>query len=155
MHAGNAKGTRKAINAGDAVGAEESKDKTAWGNSEEDRLATQVIDSAFRVHSVLGPGLLESVYEVCLARELAKRQRRVERQRPIPVTYDGERLEAGFRVDLLVDDLVVVEVKSVDKLVPVHLAQMLTYLRLGQFRLGYLLNFDVSHMKDGVKRVVA
>ncbi len=122
---------------------------------EMEAIGADVVDAAMKVHSALGPGLLESVYEVCLARELAKRQRRVERQRSIPVTYDGERLEAGFRIDLLVDELVVVEVKSVEKLLPVHLAQMLTYLRLGQFQLGYLLNFDVSHMKDGVKRVVA
>jgi GxxExxY protein len=118
-------------------------------------IGADVIDAAMKVHSALGPGLLESVYEVCLGHELAKRRRRVERQRPVPVTYESERLDAGFRIDLLVDDLVVVEVKSVEKLLPIHLAQMLTYLRLGQFQLGYLLNFDVVRMKDGVKRVVA
>jgi GxxExxY protein len=118
-------------------------------------IGAEVIDAAMKVHSALGPGLLESVYEVCLAQELQKRRRSVERQRPIPVTYEGERLDAGFRIDLLVDDLVVVEVKSVEKLLPVHLAQMLTYLRLGQFQLGFLLDFDVVRMKDGVKRVVA
>jgi GxxExxY protein len=118
-------------------------------------IGADVVDAAMKVHSSLGPGLLESVYEVCLAHELAKRRRKVERQRPIPVTYEGERLDAGFRIDLVVDELVVVEVKSVEKLLPVHLAQMLTYLRLGQFQLGFLLNFDVLRMKDGVKRVVA
>ncbi len=107
-----------------------------------------------KVHTALGPGLLESVYEVCLAQELMERRRAVERQRAVPVIYGPNRLETGFRIDLVVDGLVVVEVKAVEKVLPVHVAQVITYLKLGGYQLGYLLNFDVVHMRDGVKRLV-
>lgn len=113
-----------------------------------------ILGAAMRVHSTLGPGLLETVYETCLAHELAKRDRRVARQVVLPVEYYGERIEVGCRLDLVVDGVVVVEVKAVDRLAPIHAQQLLTYLRLGNYKLGYLLNFNVAHMRDGIKRIV-
>ena len=121
--------------------------------SDLDHLATRIIDGAFEVHSALGPGLLESVYEVCLPHELSKLELPVRRQVPPHVRYDGLELEGGFRIDLLVADLVVVEIKSIEKVLPIHGAQVLTYLKLSGLRLGMLLNFNVVHMRDGVKRV--
>ncbi|ACL72328.1 GxxExxY protein [Thioalkalivibrio sulfidiphilus] len=114
----------------------------------------QVIDASMRVHTRLGPGLLEGAYETCLALELQKRGLSVERQRVIPFVYDGHQIENAYRMDLLIEEMVVVEVKSVDRLNDLHLAQLLSYLRLGQFALGYLLNFNVQHMKQGIRRVV-
>lgn len=106
------------------------------------------------VHSALGPGLLEDAYETCLSHELAKRDLRVERQYAVPLEYDGLRLDIGYRLDLLVDAQVVVEVKAVQQLKPLHFAQLLSYLKLGRYQLGYLLNFNVAHMTQGVRRVV-
>lgn len=120
---------------------------------EVERVATQVVDAAFAVHSTLGPGLLESVYEVCLAYELTKRGLKVERQLALPVVYDDLRLEAGFRLDLLVERCLVVELKAVEAFVPVHTAQLLTYLKLSGHRLGFLINFNVPLLKDGIKRL--
>lgn len=120
----------------------------------EERVGRRVIDCAMRVHTIIGPGLLEHVYEVCLAHELPAVGFGVERQVEIPVEYSGLLLDAGFRVDLLVAGCVVVELKSVEKLLPVHLSQMLTYLKFSKVHLGFLLNFNVQHMKDGIKRVV-
>lgn len=119
-----------------------------------ERLATAVLDSAFEVHRTLGPGLLESVYEVCLCHELAKRRIQFQSQVSLPVLYDSIRLDAGLRLDLLVEDLLVVELKAVEKLIPLHEAQLLTYLKLSGKRLGLLLNFNTALLKDGVKRVV-
>ena len=119
-----------------------------------DRIAAVVIDSAFRVHSELGPGLLESVYEVCLAHELRKRGYSVERQVALPVKYDGIQIDAGLRMDLIVAESVVVEVKAVETLLPVHKAQLLTYLKLSHHNLGLLINFNVPLIKDGIKRVI-
>lgn len=113
-----------------------------------------ILDSAFAVHRALGPGLLESAYEACLVHELEKRGRRVRRQPVLPLEYDGLKLEAGYRLDLLVDDSVIVEVKSTDALASVHEAQLLTYLRLSRLRLGYLLNFNVARLKDGIRRII-
>ena len=107
-----------------------------------------------RVHTALGAGLLESVYEACLAHELDKQGIEVKKQVVLPVRYDDLVLDNGFRLDLLVDNKVVVEIKAIDKLLPVHMAQLLSYLKLGKFKLGYLLNFNVVHMKDGIKRMV-
>lgn len=107
-----------------------------------------------KVHSTLGPGLLEDVYEKCLAMELQKRGYKVERQVVVPVEYEGVVFETGYRLDLLVDDSFIVEVKAVEKMMPVHLAQILTYLRLGKMKLGLLLNFNVPRMRDGIRRVV-
>lgn len=119
-----------------------------------DRIATEIVDSAFRVHTELGPGLLESVYEVCLSHELSRRGLKVRRQVSLPVMYDTIRVDAGFRLDLVVDDAVIIELKAVDALLPVHLAQVLTYLKLGDFKLGFLINFNVARIKDGVRRIV-
>jgi GxxExxY protein len=114
----------------------------------------QVVDAAMRVHTALGPGLLEGAYEACLAHELRKRGFRVLTQLLLPVTYDGVRIELGYRVDLLVDDTVIVELKAVARLLPVHEAQLLSYLRLSGYRIGLLINFHSPHLKDGIKRMV-
>ncbi len=120
----------------------------------ENEIGDALIGSAMKVHSALGPGLLESVYEACLTHELAKHDLTVQRQVVLPVEYDGQLMEAGFRIDMLIAKKVVVEVKAIDGLAPIHAAQLLTYLRLGGFKLGYLLNFNVARMRDGIKRVV-
>jgi GxxExxY protein len=117
-------------------------------------VGTEVLNRAMRVHSSLGPGLLESVYELCLAYELSRAGLQTTRQTALPVTYDGMEIEGGFRVDLVVENLVIVEIKAVEKILPVHRSQLLTYLKLSGLKLGYLLNFNVSHMRDGIKRVV-
>lgn len=119
-----------------------------------EQIARSVVDAAITVHRMLGPGLLESVYEVCLAYELEKRGHQVSKQLALPVVYETVKLEAGYRVDLLVDELVVVEVKAVDALAPVHEAQLLTYLRLSNGRLGFLINFNVAVLKQGLRRMI-
>jgi GxxExxY protein len=119
-----------------------------------ERVATLCLDAAFRVHRALGPGLLESIYEVCLAYELEKMGLRVRRQMVLPVMYDGVRLDAGLRIDLLVEDVVIIEVKAVEKHHPLFEAQLLTYLKLTHLQLGLLINFNVTLLKDGIKRVV-
>ena len=113
-----------------------------------------VVDAAIAVHRTLGPGLLESVYEVCLAHELEKRGHQVRRQPALPVIYETVKLEAGYRIDLIVDEVVLVEVKAVEAMAPVHEAQLLTYLRLSSRRLGFLINFNVAVLKQGLKRMV-
>ena len=118
-----------------------------------EKTATAIVDSAFKVHKALGPGLLESVYEVCLVHELTKRGHSVKRQVTVPVVYDGVRLDAGLRLDLLVDEEVIVEIKAVDRDAPVFLAQVMTYLKLGNKRLGFLINFNVHTIKEGIRRV--
>lgn len=117
-------------------------------------VGTAVMDAAFAVHRHLGPGLLESVYEHCLAEEISQRSLRVERQVPIPISYRDTRLDVGFRLDLLVERKVVVEVKSIDALASIHTAQVLTYLRFSDIRLGYLMNFNSVMLKDGFRRLV-
>ena len=121
---------------------------------DENPLSREVIGAAIEVHRVLGPGLLESAYERALEQELILRGFQVERQKPVSLTYKGVELGDAFRLDLLVDGRLVVEVKAVDDLLPVHEAQLLTYLRLTDLRLGLLVNFDVRTLKAGVKRVV-
>lgn len=118
------------------------------------RVSGIVVDSAMKVHSALGPGLLESAYEGCLIRELRKRGLRVESQVPIAVRYDGETLDVGYRADLLVEGVVLVELKSVEAVLPVHKAQLLSYLRLSRKEVGLLINFNVEHLRDGIKRVI-
>jgi len=113
-----------------------------------------VVDAAMKVHSALGPGLLESAYEACLIRELRKRGLRVESQVPISVRYDGELLDVGYRADLLVEGVVLVELKAVETVLPIHKAQLLSYLRLSGKEVGLLINFNVEHLKDGIKRVI-
>ena len=113
-----------------------------------------VVDAAIKVHMALGPGLLEGTYEGCLVHELRKRGHLVEQQLTLPVLYDGVCIDLGYRIDLLVDGGVVVEVKSVGKLAPIHDAQLLSYLKLGGYKLGLLLNFNVPRLKDGIRRIV-
>lgn len=113
-----------------------------------------VIGAAIEVHRALGPGLLESAYEVCLEHELLERGLRCERQRSLPVVYRGVRLDCGYRIDLLVEDVVVVELKAVPRVLAIHQAQMLTYLKLSGIHVGLLLNFHVLRMKDGIHRYV-
>ena len=113
-----------------------------------------VVDAAMKVHSALGPGLLESAYETCLIRELRKRGLRVESQVPIAVRYDGENLDVGYRADLLIEGTVLVELKSVETMLPFHKAQVLSYLRISGREVGLLINFNVEHLKNGIKRVI-
>jgi GxxExxY protein len=117
-------------------------------------VARVIVDSAFAVHKKLGPGLLECIYEVCLAYEISKRGLKVLRQVRVPILYDGVQLDADLRLDLLVEDLVIVEVKSVERMIPLFEAQCLTYLKLTGKRLCLLINFNVPLIKDGIKRVV-
>ena len=119
------------------------------------QLSGAVLDAAFAVHSELGPGLLESTYKACLGYELSKRGVSALAEVPVPVVYDGKRLaDVGYRVDLLVENELIVEVKSVEAVAPVHTAQLLSYLRLSKRRLGLLLNFNVVHLRDGIYRRV-
>ena len=120
----------------------------------ENEIATIIVDTPFRIHRDLGPGLFETVYERIMEAELMKRGLKVERQKPIPIVYDGVHFEAGFRCDLLVQDKVIVEVKSIEALNPVHKKQVLTYLRFADKRLGLLINFNVALIKDGIVRLV-
>ena len=120
----------------------------------ENEIGEIILGCAIKVHSALGPGLLESTYEVCLVHELSKAGIKADRQVPLPVVYDEVKLDAGYRIDLLVADAVIVELKVVEKLLPIHTAQLLSYLRLSKRKLGYLLNFNIAHMRDGIKRVV-
>lgn len=122
--------------------------------SDLDRLATVVVDAAFKVHKSLGPGLLESVYEVCLRHELTLRGHRVATQVPVPVRYEGLVMDAALRIDMMVDDQLVVELKAVEVIHPVFEAQLLTYLKLTEKRLGLLINFNVPLIKDGIKRII-
>jgi GxxExxY protein len=120
----------------------------------ENEAAHEIVDAAFKVHTRLGPGLLESVYREVLKYELEKRGLHVAREVPIPVVYEAVQLDIGFQADLIVEDLVIVELKSVEQLHPVHKKQLLTYLRLADKRLGLLINFNVPLIKDGISRVV-
>ncbi len=117
-------------------------------------LTGQLIGAAIEVHKALGPGLLESVYEECLSHELDLRRIQYERQYPIPVKYKGVQLDCGYRIDLLVENLVILELKSLDSLEPVHEAQILTYLKLTGCKIGLLINFNVPGLKDGIKRLI-
>lgn len=118
-----------------------------------DRIAKEIIDSAYKVHCSLGPGLLESVYEACMAHELTKRGFPVEMQKPQPVVYAGVEIEAGYRLDILVDEKIIIELKAVDQLLPIHQAQLMTYLRLSGKNLGFLINFNVPIIKQGIRRI--
>lgn len=120
---------------------------------DEDGTGKLIVPATMQVHAALGAGLLESAYEACLAYELAKHGLMVERQVSMPVVYESVRLDVGYRIDLLLERKVVVEIKAVDRVIPAHLAQILTYLKLGGYKLGFLLNFNVAHMRDGIKRV--
>jgi GxxExxY protein len=123
-------------------------------NLEVDDITGKVVDSAFKLHTRLGPGLLESVYELVMARDLERLGLRVERQKPVSFEFEGMRFEDAFRVDLLVENSVVVELKSVETLSPVHSKQVLTYLRLLKLQVGLLINFGAATMKEGLNRIV-
>ena len=118
-----------------------------------DLIAKEVVDAAFKIHTTLGPGLLESAYEACLAHELTKRGYQVERQKPQPIIYDGLQIEVGYRLDILVNGEVILELKAVEQLLPIHHAQLMTYLKLSGKTLGLLINFNVPMIKSGIKRV--
>jgi GxxExxY protein len=121
---------------------------------EPNAITSAVIEAAMTVHGELGPGLLESAYEACLAYELMCRKLTIQRQVPLPIEYRGVALDVAYRVDLLVEDQVVVEIKAVDRIAPIHVAQLLSYLKLGGRKLGLVLNFNTPHMRDGIRRVV-
>jgi GxxExxY protein len=120
----------------------------------ENDISKIVFESALKVHQVLGPGLLESAYEECLFYELKKHNLKIEKQKQLPLIYEEVRLDAGYRIDIIIEDKFIVEIKSVEALNDVHLAQLLTYLRLSNCKLGLLINFNVSLLKNGVKRVI-
>ncbi len=123
-------------------------------SEELERLAKISVNAAYQVHSTLGPGLLESVYEVCMMHEFAKAGVKAERQLAVPVLYDGVLLDAALKVDILVDGKLILELKAVEQIAPVHKAQIITYLKLTDRRLGLLINFNVPVIKDGTKRIV-
>lgn len=118
-----------------------------------DLIAKDVVDAAYKIHTKLGPGLLESAYEACLAYELTKRGYQLERQKPQPVIYDGLEIEVGYRLDILVNGEVILELKSVEQVLPIHHAQLMTYLKLSGKTLGLLINFNVPVIKQGIRRV--
>lgn len=122
---------------------------TAIGAPRVNRIAGAVLGAAMRVHSLLGPGLLESAYEACLAHELRKQSLAVAQQSALPVIYDGERIDLGYRIDLIVENIVIVEIKCVEAINPVHEAQLLSYIRLSGRNVGLLINFHVNHLRDG------
>lgn len=119
----------------------------------EDKIGAQIVDAALKIHRQLGPGLLESAYQACLAYELRKRGLQVESEVDQPVLYDGFKVEVGYRIDMLVEGCVIIENKAVEKLLPVHEAQLLTYLKLRKCHIGYLINWHVPLIKDGIKRM--
>jgi len=123
-------------------------------SSTENQLSKIIFDCALKVHRTLGPGLLESSYEECLCYELKKSGLRIIKQKPLPLIYEGVKLEIGYRVDILVENKVIIEIKAVEALNDIHLAQVLTYLKLSSCKLGLLINFNVTLIKNGIKRVV-
>jgi GxxExxY protein len=123
-------------------------------SEEIERVVREIVDAAFKIHVKLGPGLLESTYRVVMTHELRKRGLTVKSEVPVPVVYEDVRLDAGYRLDLVVNDCVIVELKSVEKLIPLHEAQLLTYLKLTGYRLGILINFNTKLLKDSLKRIV-
>jgi GxxExxY protein len=119
-----------------------------------EEVAKDVVDAAIKVHKALGPGLLESAYQQCHAYELRQRGRKVLTEVSLPLTYEGQVIEVGYRIDTLVDNLVIIENKTVETLLPIHEAQLMTYLKLSERKIGFLLNWNVTLMKHGIKRVV-
>jgi GxxExxY protein len=119
-----------------------------------EELTGSILHCAYKVHSTLGPGLLESAYEECLHYEIDKFGLIVIKQKPMPLVYQEKKLDLGYRIDLMVDSKVIIEVKSVDAINPVHLAQVMTYLKLSGCRIGFLINFNVESLKDGIKRII-
>lgn len=117
-------------------------------------IGREIIDSAIQVHKALGPGLLESVYQSCMCREFSIRKISFQKETEVPIIYKNMRLESGLRLDLLVEGCVILELKSVEKIIPIHESQLLTYLKITSHRLGFLLNFNVPLMKEGIKRII-
>lgn len=113
-----------------------------------------ILNCAYKVHTALGPGLLESAYEECLHYELEKAGLAAVKQKPMPLVYEEKKLDLGYRIDLIVENKVIIEIKSVEALNPVHMAQLMTYLKLSGCRIGFLINFNVDSLKDGIKRVI-
>jgi GxxExxY protein len=122
-------------------------------NMDINQLTGEVIGAAIEMHKALGPGLLESAYEECLCHELSLKRFQFERQKPLPVEYKGVKLDCGYRLDLVADNRLIVELKACDKLLPIHDAQLLTYMRLADIKVGLLINFNVSVLKEGIKRL--
>ena len=122
--------------------------------NEIDRVTEAIIGAAIAVHRAVGPGLLESAYQACMEFELTERGLQVKPQDPLPVVYKGVRLDCGYRIDLIVENAVIVELKSVDKVIPIHEAQLVTYLKLSGYPIGLLINFNVPLIKDGIRRMV-
>jgi GxxExxY protein len=120
----------------------------------EEQLFRKILDACFKVHNALGPGLLESIYEECLLYELHKEVDKVEKQKSLPLNYKGIYLKNAYRVDLMVEERIIVEIKSVEKLSDLHFAQILSYLKLSGCKLGLLVNFNVPHLRDGIRRVI-
>jgi GxxExxY protein len=120
----------------------------------ENEITQEILDSAFKVHTALGPGLLESAYGECLAYELSKKGLNIEKQKPMPLVYEAVKLDCGYRIDLLVEEKVVVELKAVEAFNDVHIAQTLTYMKLSDCKIGLLLNFHTKSLKDGIKRLI-
>lgn len=118
------------------------------------KFTRDIIKNAMHVHSALGPGLLESAYQECLSYNLQKAGYSIEKEKPMPLVFEDIKLECGYRIDILIENKLILELKSVNKLNDVHLAQTLTYLKLGNFKLGLLINFNVAHLRDGIKRVI-
>ena len=119
----------------------------------ENEVSKEIVDAALKIHKQLGPGLLETAYEECLAYELKKRDLRIEQQKALPLTYEKVKFETGYRIDLLVENKVIVEIKAIDAMNDVHMAQILTYLKLSNCKLGLLINFNVALLKHGLRRV--
>ena len=120
----------------------------------EERIATIIVNASYTVHKALGPGLLESIYEVCFCHELTKRGLSIQRQVTLPISYDGITFDEGLRIDVLVENLVICELKAVEELNPVFMAQLISYLKLAHKRIGFLINFNVATIKQGLKRVI-
>ncbi|HMS65744.1 MAG TPA: GxxExxY protein [Ignavibacteria bacterium] len=123
-------------------------------SAEEERIAKEIVDCAYKVHFNLGPGLLEKIYETCFCHELSKKNLSFFSQIKIPILYDGLKFDEGFRIDVLVEDLIICEIKAVNEINPVYEAQVLTYMKLTNKRLGFLINFNVSLIKNGIKRII-
>ncbi len=121
---------------------------------ETEKVGKQVLDAAYKVHTALGPGLLESAYEACLAYELQKQGLTAQTQVALPVIYDDAKINVGYRLDLLVEDCIILELKTVEKMLPLFEAQLLTYMKLSGVRLGYLINFNIARLKQGIKRMI-
>ncbi|HEX3862577.1 MAG TPA: GxxExxY protein [Stellaceae bacterium] len=140
---------------GEEIGnAKDAKETQRYAMASEEDIGRAIIGAAMKVHTIAGPGLLESAYETCLISELEKNRLKARKQVAVAMRYEDLTIDNGYRIDFLVEYLVVVELKAVPTILPVHRAQLLSYLRLDGFKLGYLLNFNVSHMRDGILRLV-